>query len=128
MATLLSSAGEVTTAPAALRLTQYASGGGCACKIPPGELEALLQGLGPAPSEHLIVGLDGGDDAAVVSIEGDLAVVATADFFTPSSMIPMTGDGSRLRTLSRTSTRWAVGGSRSASRGLPAGPPARWYS
>ena len=28
-----------------LRLTSYASGGGCACKIPPGELEAALTGL-----------------------------------------------------------------------------------
>ena len=28
-----------------LRLTQYASGGGCACKVPPGELERVLAGL-----------------------------------------------------------------------------------
>src|SRR5580698_2139643 len=48
------------TSPAPVRLTQYARGGGCACKIPPGELEA-----------------------AVVRISGDRAVVATADFFTP---------------------------------------------
>ena len=27
------------------RLTQYAHGGGCACKIPPGELEAVVAGL-----------------------------------------------------------------------------------
>ena len=26
------------------RLTQYAHGGGCACKIPPGELEAVVAG------------------------------------------------------------------------------------
>ena len=35
----------VTTAPAPIRLTQYAHGGGCACKIPPGELEAVVAGL-----------------------------------------------------------------------------------
>ena len=29
-----------TTEP--VRLTQYAHGGGCACKIPPGELEAVF--------------------------------------------------------------------------------------
>ena len=28
-------------APPRIRLTQYAHGGGCACKIPPGELEEL---------------------------------------------------------------------------------------
>ena len=28
------------------RLTQYAHGGGCACKIPPGELEDVVRGLG----------------------------------------------------------------------------------
>ncbi|MFD0889108.1 hypothetical protein ACFQ08_31630, partial [Streptosporangium algeriense] len=27
------------------RLTGYAHGGGCACKIPPGELEAVVAGL-----------------------------------------------------------------------------------
>ncbi|MEU4692441.1 selenide, water dikinase SelD [Actinoplanes sp. NPDC023714] len=70
-----------------IRLTQYAHGGGCACKIPPGELEAVVSGLvGGAPPEgpgELIVGLDDGDDAAVVRIANGTAVVATADFFTP---------------------------------------------
>src|SRR5437870_4081288 len=44
------------------RLTQYAHGGGCACKIPPGELEAVVAGLvGDAPPGgpgELLVGLD----------------------------------------------------------------------
>lgn len=30
-----------------VRLTQYAHGGGCACKIPPGELEEMVAGLAP---------------------------------------------------------------------------------
>jgi selenide, water dikinase len=70
----------------AVRLTQYARGGGCACKIPPGELEEMVAGLidpGDADSDELLVGLIDGDDAAVVRIDGDRAVVATADFFTP---------------------------------------------
>jgi selenide, water dikinase len=73
-------------APAAVRLTQYARGGGCACKIPPGELEEMVAGLvdpGDGWSDELIVGLTDGDDAAVVRIDGDRAVVTTADFFTP---------------------------------------------
>ena len=30
------------TAAETIRLTQYARGGGCACKIPPGELEQTI--------------------------------------------------------------------------------------
>jgi len=68
----------------AVRLTQYARGGGCACKIPPGELEAAVARLVPAdPGPDLLIGVEHGDDAAVVRISGDRAVVATADFFTP---------------------------------------------
>src|SRR3954466_11426415 len=66
------------------RLTQYAHGGGCACKIPPGELEEVVAGLIDSERpDDLLIGLSDGDDAAVVRIDGDRAVVATADFFTP---------------------------------------------
>jgi selenide,water dikinase len=72
------------TIRSAVRLTQYAHGGGCACKIPPGELEAAVASLIPArPSADLLIGVEHGDDAAVVRISADRAVVATADFFTP---------------------------------------------
>ena len=66
------------------RLTQYARGGGCACKIPPGELEEAVARLIPdEPAPDLLIGMEHGDDAAVVRISADRAVVATADFFTP---------------------------------------------
>jgi selenide,water dikinase len=72
----------VTTA--AVRLTQYARGGGCACKIPPGELEEAVARLIPdAPAADLLIGVENGDDAAVVRISPTRAVVATADFFAP---------------------------------------------
>jgi selenide,water dikinase len=77
------------TITAGVRLTQYASGGGCACKIPPGELEEMVSRLHARPGQtfgargDLLIGLDHGDDAAVVRIDGDRAVVATADFFGP---------------------------------------------
>jgi len=67
-----------------IRLTQYAHGGGCACKIPPGELEQAVSGLIPeAPEADLIVGVEHGDDGAVVRVSETAAVVVTADFFTP---------------------------------------------
>ena len=69
---------------AAVRLTQYARGGGCACKIPPGELEEAVARLIPATKPaDMLIGVEHGDDAAVVRIAGDRAIVATADFFTP---------------------------------------------
>ena len=62
-----------------IRLTQYARGGGCACKIPPGELEEAVARLIPAqPGPDLLIGVEHGDDAAVVQISPDRAVVATA--------------------------------------------------
>ncbi|HEX9035094.1 MAG TPA: selenide, water dikinase SelD [Streptosporangiaceae bacterium] len=72
------------TAVDAIRLTQYAHGGGCACKIPPGELEEMVASLVPAGAgTDLIVGVEDGDDGAVVRVRPDLAIVVSADFFTP---------------------------------------------
>ena len=69
---------------AAVRLTQYAHGGGCACKIPPGELEEAVARLVPeSRGADLLVGVEHGDDGAVVRVSPALAVVVTADFFTP---------------------------------------------
>jgi selenide, water dikinase len=68
----------------AIRLTQYARGGGCACKIPPGELEETISKLVPeGQGTDLIVGVEHGDDGAVVRVGPAMAVVVTADFFTP---------------------------------------------
>ena len=91
------------------RLTQYAHGGGCACKIPPGELEAVVAGLIDADRpDDLLIGLDDGDDAAVVRIQDDLAAVATADFFTPVVDDPY--DWGRIAAANALSDVYAVGG------------------
>ncbi|GAA0249064.1 selenide, water dikinase SelD [Cryptosporangium japonicum] len=92
------------------RLTQYAHGGGCACKIPPGELEDAVKGLigDDVPSEHeLLVGLDDGDDAAVVRTPAG-AVVVTADFFTPVVDDPY--DWGRIAATNALSDVYAMGG------------------
>jgi selenide,water dikinase len=94
------------------RLTQYAAGGGCACKVPPGELEAVLSGLtGPGSGrahDDLLVGLDDGDDGAVVRIDGDRAVVLTADFFTP--VVDSAYDWGRIAAANALSDVYAMGG------------------
>ena len=92
----------------AYRLTQYASGGGCACKIPPGELEEVLRGLTGHSSPDLLVGLDDGDDAAVVRIDERTAVVATADFFTP--VVDSAYDWGRIAAANALSDVYAMGG------------------
>jgi selenide,water dikinase len=101
--------------PTGIRLTQYAHGGGCACKIPPGELEAAVAGLvgaGPRdPLGELLVGLDDGDDAAVVRLPGSgggPAVVATTDFFTPVVDDPY--DWGRIAAANALSDVYAMGG------------------
>jgi selenide, water dikinase len=102
----------MNTTPSAIRLTQFASGGGCACKIPPGELESVLADLmsaGPVSAEReLIVGLDGGDDAAVVRLSGDTALILTTDFFTP--VIDDAYDWGRIAAMNALSDVYAMGG------------------
>ena len=61
--------------PGTFRLTQYARGGGCACRIPPGELEETVSKLMPdGPGTDLLVGVEHGDDGAVVRVSTPLSV------------------------------------------------------
>jgi selenide, water dikinase len=102
----------------ARRLTSYAHGGGCACKISPGELEQLVAGLLVTPpasaGTRLLVGLDDGDDAAVTELTGvtasgtGLAVVSTADFFTP--VVDDAYDWGRIAAANALSDVYAMGG------------------
>jgi len=90
------------------RLTQYARGGGCACKIPAGELEEIVAGLVGLDAPDLIVGLDDGDDAAAVRIDGGMAVLSTADFFTP--VVDDAYDWGRIAAANALSDIYAMGG------------------
>jgi selenide, water dikinase len=97
------------TAEASIRLTQYASGGGCACKIPPDELERAVARLLPqAAQPGLLIGLEHGDDAAVVELPGGKAVVATADFFSP--VVDDAYTFGRIAATNALSDVYAVGG------------------
>ena len=103
-----------------VRLTQYAAGGGCACKVPPGELEQVLAGLptngspigrGPDRVGDLLVGLEHGDDGAAVRIDdgpGGRAMIATADFFTP--VVDDAYDWGRIAAANALSDVYAMGG------------------
>src|SRR6059058_2280482 len=99
-----------------IRLTSFARGGGCACKVPPGELEQVVAGLGAldmtsgpaADAPELLRGLDGGDDAAAVRLDGDVAILATADFFTP--VVDDAYDWGRIAAANALSDIYAMGG------------------
>jgi selenide,water dikinase len=95
-----------------IRLTGYAHGGGCACKIPPGELEDAVRGLIGQTVGDVLVGLESGDDAAVVRLrtgtETDLALISTADFFTP--VVDDAYDWGRIAAANALSDVYAMGG------------------
>ena len=101
--------GDLSADGTSLRLTQYAAGGGCACKVPPGELERVVRGLPVSTSSgDLLVGLEHGDDAAAVRLDGDRAVVLTADFFTP--VVDDAATFGRIAAANALSDVYAMGG------------------
>ncbi|MGN6161448.1 MAG: selenide, water dikinase SelD [Marmoricola sp.] len=95
--------------PQSVRLTQFAAGGGCACKVPPGELEKVLGRLDIGAAQgDLLIGTETGDDGAVVRIDGDRAVVVTTDFFTP--VVDDAYDWGRIAAANALSDVYAMGG------------------
>ena len=66
-----------------VRLTDYVTSGGCACKIGPHILERILKAVTPVTNEHVLADMTGADDAGVYQISDQLALVQTLDFFTP---------------------------------------------
>jgi selenide,water dikinase len=64
-------------------LLSNCTSGGCGAKIGPGELSSLLDKIQTPKNEHLLVGFDASDDAAVYDLDGDNAIVSTVDFFSP---------------------------------------------
>lgn len=55
--------------------------GGCNAKIGPGNLGELLADLPKVEHKDLLVGFDSTDDAAVIKLRDDLAIIQTLDFF-----------------------------------------------
>src|SRR3954466_481808 len=64
-------------------LTSLSHGAGCGCKLSAADLRPILAAL-PRPSDpRVLVAADTADDAGGVQLSPDLAIVQTADFFTP---------------------------------------------
>lgn len=66
-----------------MRLTSTVKKGGCAAKIAAGTLSELVRGLPKVTHPDLLVGTEHLDDAAVLRLNPDQALIQTLDFFTP---------------------------------------------
>jgi selenide, water dikinase len=90
-----------------VRLTSLSHGAGCACKIGPAELWPILAGLPASTDPNLLVGAATADDAAVYRVRDDLAIVQSADFFTPIVDDPY--DFGRIAAANALSDLYAMG-------------------
>src|SRR4051794_15591881 len=64
-------------------LTSLSHGAGCGCKLSAADLRPIVAAL-PRPTDpRVLVAADTADDAGVVQLTPDLAIVQTVDFFTP---------------------------------------------
>jgi len=92
-----------------VRLTQYCRSAGCGCKIEPRILEEILSFDGQAaPSDHLLVGNDSRDDAAVFDLGNGQSIVSTTDFFMPIVDDPF--DFGQIASVNAISDIYAMGG------------------
>lgn len=97
----------MSTAPETGRLTSLSHGSGCACKLSPLALRPLISALPSSTDPNLIVGFETADDAAVYRLSDDLALVLTADFFTPILDDPF--DFGRVAAANALSDVYAMG-------------------
>ncbi|MCK9530830.1 MAG: selenide, water dikinase SelD [Hydrogenophaga sp.] len=92
-----------------VRLTTLSHGGGCGCKIAPGVLRSALEGMGMGfPHPALMVGSETSDDAAVMRLNDEQALIATTDFFMPIVDDPF--DFGRIAATNALSDVYAMGG------------------
>jgi selenide,water dikinase len=66
-----------------VKLTSMAKAAGCAAKLNPATLDAVLRKLPRQTDPNVLVGFDTNDDAGIYRISEDMALVQTVDFFTP---------------------------------------------
>jgi selenide,water dikinase len=66
-----------------MRLTELSHGAGCGCKLPAAALAPIVAGLPATTDPRVLVDASTADDAAVIQLTDELALVQTADFFTP---------------------------------------------
>lgn len=92
-----------------VRLTSFAHGAGCGCKIAPAVLDQIIKSASPAqPFPALLVGNDTKDDAAVYELENEQCIISTTDFFMP--IVDDAFDFGRIASANAISDVYAMGG------------------
>ncbi len=92
-----------------IKLTEYSHGSGCGCKIAPAVLDDILAGIKQGiDAADLLVGNDHKDDAAVMAIDEQRALISTTDFFMPIVDDPF--DFGRIAATNAISDVYAMGG------------------
>jgi selenide,water dikinase len=89
-------------------LTSLAKTAGCAAKIAQVDLHAALAHLPKVHDPRVLVGLDTGDDAAIIRLSDELALVETVDIFTP--IVDDPHDYGRIAAANALSDVYAMGG------------------
>lgn len=92
---------------AVLPLTKLARAAGCAAKIAQADLRAALSRLPVAEDSRVLIGHGTSDDAAVVRLSDDLALVETVDVFPPIVDDPF--DYGRIAAVNALSDIYAMG-------------------
>jgi len=67
----------------AVPLTSLSHGAGCGCKIAAADLRPIVSALDPPTDPRVLMAAATADDAGVFRLTDELALVQTADFFTP---------------------------------------------
>src|ERR671932_1025767 len=101
-------------------LTSLSHGAGCGCKLSAADLAPIVGALPAAEDPRLLVGSATSDDAGVVRVRDDLALVQTVDFFTPIVDDPY--DFGRIAATNALSDVWAMGGEPLSALSLVAWP------
>src|SRR4051794_14671094 len=101
-------------------LTSLSHGAGCGCKLPAAALRPIVAGLPRPEDPRVLVAADTADDAGVVRLAEDLALVMTADFFTPIVDDPYWFG--RIAATNALSDVYAMGGSPVSALNLVAFP------
>ena len=89
-------------------LTSLAHGAGCGCKLPAAALLPIVRGLPAVADPRVLVGSSTADDAAVLRLTEEIALVMTIDFFTPIVDDPY--DFGRIAAANALSDVYAMGG------------------
>lgn len=92
-----------------IRLTQYAHGAGCGCKIAPQVLDEILKTNVPiTTNSRLLVGNGSKDDAAAYDLGNGTVLISTTDFFMP--IVDDAFDFGRIASANAISDVYAMGG------------------